>query len=298
MKAKVQNFAGIVGHRSWIAPHLVKYLENLGLGIVMLDKADIENTDYGSFDVVYLIAGRAHPTKVELQAEEKLCETLGKHKRPPRKIVYLSSAMVDRWERGSRPLSPAGEAYVLTKKRCEQALLGEPHRKPLCFSVRAPVIFGPGQAIESDMLIPTVARARVWLEPISLLRPVDPFELVYITDLVKAFAEVGTIDESLLMPITSVRSDVMRTPLDIVSMAAPGHPISISKGWTSNKVSGRESGMRHVREVVLTFKDNDVLTTMQWYEAEHGTSRQLVARDSSHTLDIPHHHLLDIGGEG
>ncbi|MBV9125690.1 MAG: hypothetical protein JO112_20260 [Planctomycetes bacterium] len=256
----------IVGSRSWLAPHIETELKSRHLDVEYIAKGDVPYEDMTAYSAVILIAGRARPDKAEIAREEELVNAACTNQDQPRRMLYISSCAVDRWERGSRPLSLAGEQYVLTKKRCETMVCGKPNgiRKADGFAIRLPVIFGEGQSLDSDMLVPSVARAHLTKTPLELAQPLMPFELVHVSDAARAV--VDFLGEHDPLPVRSVRSD-LHTPLRLVSVMAPGIPMIVRQGWQYHPATSTpEAGQRHLTEVNYRLKDGDLVRTMEWYD--------------------------------
>lgn len=268
---------GIVGRRSWLAPHLwSEFIRRGHLDTAYVEKASVLAGDRHSLDALVLIAGRARPNSEDIEAEEALVRAACRFTDGRARIVYISSCAVDRWERGSRPLSRAGEEYVLAKKRCEAVVCAGPtgsRHGNNGFSLRLPVIFGAGQSLTSDMLVPSVARARLWQTALSLNQPLLPFELVHVSDAARAVVDL--VEHHDPQPVWSVRSDPWQ-PLELVSIMSPGLPVHIAKGWEWAKVGRLEPGQRHVREQMYTLRREDLLATMTWYEQN---GRQMLASE-------------------
>ncbi len=256
---------GIVGSRSWLAPHFERELVSRGYDVEYIAKGDVPYEDMSRLHAVILIAGRARPTAEEIAREERLVEEACTVRYPPRRMIYVSSCAVDRWERGSRPLSRAGEMYVLAKKRCETLVCGKPFgvRRADGYAIRLPVIFGEGQSLDSDMLVPSVARARITRVPLTLDQPLLPFELVHVSN--AARATVDLLAENDPLPVRSVRSDI-HTPLRLVSVMAPGMPLVVGEGWQYQEKGYPEQGQRHLSEVRYDLRDDDLVRTMEWYD--------------------------------
>ena len=255
----------IVGHRSWLAPHLEHELRSRGHEVEAVAKDDVPYEDMSRFWTVVLIAGRARPTSDDLIREESLVRELALVGRQPRRVVYVSSSAVDRWERGSRPLSAAGEAYILAKKRCEIVVCGRPAgvAKAQGFAIRLPPTFGPGQDIGSDMLVPSVIRARLCHGILELREPLLPFELVYVGDAARAVVDLVEDDDPL--PVRSVRSD-LHQPLRLAALMAPGVQTVLREGWSWHTVGRPEPGQRHLQEVHFSLREGDLHSTVSWYE--------------------------------
>jgi hypothetical protein len=285
---------GLVGSRSWLAPHFIRELEARDHTVNIVFKGDVPYENLRKFDVVVLIAGRARPTQEEMSAEERLCKAITQHKNPPRHVLYISSCAVDRWERNSRPLSREGEMYVLGKKRCESAVIGGLNKN---YAIRLPVIFGSGQSRDVDMLVPMTAKSLGLGLPIFMRTPMEPFELVHAGQAAAAVADfVYDIYWGDPLPILSVRSD-LHTPLRLVSVMAPGHPVQFAQGWKytdPHKKWGeydRERGQHHIREVTFSLKDQDLIDTMAWYE-QH--PEQLTDGSFEGALLLPEGDVIDV----
>lgn len=256
---------GIVGCRSWLAPHIEAELVGRGHRVDRIAKGDVPYEDMHHLDAVILIAGRARPTAEDILREERLVAEACAVRHPPRRLVYVSSSAVDRWERGSRPLSRAGEEYVLAKKRCETTICGRPGgaRKADGYAIRLPPTFGPGQPLDSDMLVPSAIRARLCRGILELRQPLLPFELVYVGDAARAIVDL--VEDRDPLPIRSVRSD-LHQPLRVASVLSPGIPTILREGWEWHIVGDPERGQRHLTEVTYPLRDSDLDVTVAWYE--------------------------------
>lgn len=252
----------VVGQRSWIAQHLIKELEQSGRKPKTLFKSEVGDEPLNGA-TLFLIAGVARPTEDDMDREEDLCRRAA---RTGAKVMYLSSCAVDRWEADSRVLSREGELYILGKRRCEQIVTGGP--SGCGYALRAPVIFGPGQRLESDMLLPSIVRDRRAGQPTVIRDPLRPFQMVHVSDLVKAWIEHSTLGDPL--PVCSLRTSPEITPLDLVSLAAPGHPVMLAHGWQHFRKydERRQSEIRHIGLANAPFRREDVVSTVAWYDEE------------------------------
>lgn len=250
----------IVGQRSWIAKHLYKELEDQGRNPEFMMKAEVGDERLRGA-TLYLIAGVARPTKEDMQKEIDLCERASK---TGARIVYLSSCAVDRWEADSRPLSEAGELYVMGKRRCETIVTGGV--SDCGYALRAPVIFGPGQRLESDMLLPTIIRHTLnGCGSITLNDPFLKFQMAYVTDVVRAMTELGD-GLSTGYPISSLHTSPEISPIELVDLAAPGWSVFIPPRWSLHKDKRPERReIYHTRTVHAPFRQTDVTSTVQWY---------------------------------
>ena len=172
---------GIIGHRSWIAKALIQYLTTKvttgEVGIILKSELDCD-PDLSEYDAVFLFAGRARPNEQERMAELLLVSKLPSLTRPPKKMIYVSSLAV---ERESTP-------YTKTKVACESIVLSQPWG----YVLRPPVVFGPGQDPQADMLIPQIARAVAGREGLILRDPFTPFHLMHVDDVCHAAWLVST----------------------------------------------------------------------------------------------------------
>lgn len=275
----------IVGSRSWLAPHIEAEFKSRKYDVEYIAKGDVPYEDMRGIRAVVLIAGRARPDQTEIDREIALVQAACDNPTQPWRLIYISSGAVDRWERGSRPLSKMGEMYVLAKKRCETIVCGKPDgsRKAPGFAIRLPVIFGEGQSVDSDMLVPSVARAKLTRTPLEVGQPLLPFELVHVSDASKAVADLAMADDPF--PVRSVRSDP-HTPLRLISVMAPGMSMVIREGWQYPQASlSAEMGQRHLTEVKYNLRDSDLVHTMEWYDRYDRA--QLAAVQTSMELEGP-----------
>lgn len=251
----------VVGQRSWIAQHLFEALKTKGHDPEYMTKAEVGDERLRG-STMFLIAGVARPTKAEMDREEDLCRRAVK---TGAKLIYLSSCAVDRWEAHSRVLSQEGELYILGKRRCEQIVTGGP--SGCGYALRAPVVFGPGQQLGSDMLLPTIIRTqKQGLGTIRLSDPFRPFEMVYIDDLVQVMIELADFDS---YPVSSLRTDPAITPLDLVSLVAPGWPVFLNPGWEPYVRSPLDKDeIYHVPRINRPFRRSDIISTVAWYNGE------------------------------
>lgn len=210
--------AGIIGHRSWLAPPLTRLLDEMGVKTDSLWKSFVPHYDFSTLDVVFLIAGRARPTDEERTNELQLVSDVVSHPRPPKKLIYVSSLAV---EREPTP-------YAQTKLACEHLVLS----RDFGYVVRPPVIFGEGQDVESDMLVPSIARSIADKKPLILKQPLKPFYMMHVTDVAHGLVRMM---HGVNGKILNLRSNPV-TPLDIIRMAVPGPgiPFNVLEGWDSN----------------------------------------------------------------
>src|SRR5690606_26171763 len=94
---------------------LFEELRRQGRNPQYLEKSEVGTQDL-RLRTLYLIAGVARPTREDMDREIELCT---RARKTGARVIYLSSAAVDRWEHSTPTLSPQGELYVLGKKRCE-----------------------------------------------------------------------------------------------------------------------------------------------------------------------------------
>lgn len=252
----------VVGRRSWIASHLFDELQAQGKHPEYLHKAEVGDERLTGC-TMFLIAGVARPTQEDMDREIDLCH---RARSTGAKVIYLSSSAVDRWEAHSRVLSHEGELYVLGKKRCETIITGGP--SGCGYALRAPVVFGPGQRLESDMLLPTIIRTqRQGLGTITLHEPFRPFEMVYVRDLVKILVTFGDQEESY--PVVSLRTEPAITPIDLCALVAPGWSVYLPPGWVPYVPDRKDKDeIYHVPRSNVPFRREDVLSTVAWYDDE------------------------------
>lgn len=213
-----QQVAGIIGHRSWLAVPLIRELENFGMEVICIDKMYGPHLDMTQFDMVFLIAGRARPTDVERVKELQLVADMMAWEQRPKRLIYVSSSAV------LREPTP----YAQTKMACEKLVLS----RDFGYVVRPPVIFGPGQSIDSNMLIPSIARAKMGLETLEIKEPVRPFNLMHVNDVAYGLGLMGRDAIGEDVRILNLNSQPV-TPMTLIAAAAPGIPVNIAKGWSS-----------------------------------------------------------------
>jgi nucleoside-diphosphate-sugar epimerase len=217
---------GVIGSRSWIAQALMRYLAGLPTSgdVISIQKDELSrDPDLSEFDAVFLFAGRARPTFHERIQELVLVSYVPTLTRPPKKMVYISSLAVER----------ESTQYTQTKLLCESMVLAQPGGLVL----RPPVVFGPGQDPNADMLFPQIARAVAGKEDLVLRQPFMPFHLMYVDDVCHG-AWLLAEDTGRSLPTTGDRK-ILRlmssepwSPLDVLRAAAPGIPFITLGGWT------------------------------------------------------------------
>ncbi len=137
----------IVGKRSWIARALLKSFIGTSTEAHYVEKYNLKTLDFSDYEVVYLILGRAKPSPQEQLKEEQDLGDFIANTKPPKRAVYFSSrnlteskakceVMISYAEKKPRELGPKTNFYV----------------------IRPPAIFGRGQDIDSEMLIPSLGR--------------------------------------------------------------------------------------------------------------------------------------------
>jgi hypothetical protein len=144
---------GVIGHRSWIAERLMqRLLKETDCLIIMYDKQrirdgvpDASERDMSHLDCLYIFAGRAQPTKEEMELELKLVTALVTMdpSLSPKRMVYLSSQSI--WDE---------TPYGSLKRNCELKFAVRAE----ALSVRPGAVFGIEQDLQSPMLVPTLAR--------------------------------------------------------------------------------------------------------------------------------------------
>lgn len=248
----------VVGQRSWIAQHLFKELVERGRNPEFMAKVEVGDEPLRTC-TLFLIAGVARPNDEDLKREEDLVRrAVG----TGAKVIYLSSSAVDRWEAHSRVLSREGEMYVLGKKRCEQIVCGGTNNHAL----RVPVVFGPGQRLESRMLLMDIINATRSKVPIVLAEPFRPFQMVHVRDMVKTMVDYA---DGGGYPVASLRTEPQITPVDLCALAAPGHPVLLKTGWQPYVYSPADKDeIYHVPRINLPFRREDVVSTVEWYDDE------------------------------
>lgn len=134
---------GIIGHRSWIAQHLIKECPS--------DEVSLLSKDWmgrlPALERIYLFAGRTHPSVTEKLDEWDLVRRTVEAAWPETHVVYISSQAV--WRGDSD--------YARHKADLERYILGHPKARSWSI-IRPPAVFGPGQALDSKMLVPSLAR--------------------------------------------------------------------------------------------------------------------------------------------
>lgn len=214
---------GIIGTRSWIAKALTRYLTTKfpECEVWSLPKSGLqENMDLSFLDAVFLFAGRARPTSEERLKELMLVSHLPTLTKPPKRLVYISSMAV---EREPTP-------YAQTKMACEAITLSIPWGRVL----RAPVVYGPGQDRNVDMLVPEIAKSIAAQLPLTLHEPFRPFYIMHVDDVCHAAWMLATSDLYREKRILRLTSDEV-TPIGIVSETAPGIKIDIPRGWSKSE---------------------------------------------------------------
>ncbi len=213
--------AAIVGRRSWLAAPLARSLQEIGIEPTFIEKNIAPRTDLSMFQTVYLIAGRARPTIQERMEELHLVSEMMDTKRPPETLVYVSSLAV---EREPTP-------YSQTKLACEKLVLAKKFGRV----VRPPVIYGPTQDVNSDMLIPSIARAHIKRSPLILKQPLKPFYLMSADDVCQGMRMLGTgqIYTGFQTRILNLRSNPV-TPMEVINMASPGLAFQVVEGWSGS----------------------------------------------------------------
>lgn len=210
--------AGIIGHRSWLAIPLLHELEQFGMQVHFIDKTYAAHFDFSQFDMVFLIAGRARPTDFERTQELQLVADVMAWDRRPKRLIYVSSLAV------LREPTP----YSQTKMACENLVLS----RDFGYVVRPPVIFGPGQDSNSNMLVPSIARARMGLETLELKEPVRAFNLMHVKDVAYGLGLLGRDALGEDVRILNLNSQ-STTPIKLISDVAPGIPLKICSGWSN-----------------------------------------------------------------
>jgi nucleoside-diphosphate-sugar epimerase len=214
-----QQVAGIIGHRSWLAMPLFLELEQFGMQVHFIDKLYGPHFDFSQYDMVFLIAGRARPTDVERAQELQYVSDMMAFDRRPRRLVYVSSSAV------LREPTP----YAQTKMACENLVLS----RDFGYVVRPPVIFGPGQDPDSNMLVPSIARAKMGLETLELKQPVRSFNLMHVKDVAYGLGLMGRDALGEDVRILNLNSQPV-TPINLIAAVAPGIPLNVCSGWSAS----------------------------------------------------------------
>ncbi len=113
--------------------------------------ADIEK--WNDLDVLFVFAGRARPTQVEMDAELVTLSHLVYDAQLVKHVIYISSEAIDR-----------DTDYGQHKRRCEAIIGADIKLTGRWTVVRPPATFGPTQPLESTMLIPSLKREGVELD--------------------------------------------------------------------------------------------------------------------------------------
>lgn len=168
MRGKV----GIVGHRSWIGQALITELRTAGYQPIIIGKEDAKILYTRDMDCLFIIPGRLNQSPSENLYEIDLVARIATNPLACRRQVLLGSQ--------ARPWT----SYGRHKQHVERAFLGE---RPLSDDMRTIVVrpgavFGPGQSIDSPMLIPSLVREGVDLQ---LREPGHMTSFVHVRDLVR-----------------------------------------------------------------------------------------------------------------
>jgi hypothetical protein len=167
---------GLIGHRSWIANHL---LERLGDSCVIYPKdawGPDELKEWQGLRALYLFAGRSRPNPEEAAAELQLIDRVLKSMPWHLPVIYLSSSEVGRHTE-----------YGRHKMACEQLIRSRLIGRDWHI-VRPPAVFGPGQPVDSHMLVPSLHATDGGLE---LSTPDKQTEFTYVGDLVEYLCILG-----------------------------------------------------------------------------------------------------------
>jgi nucleoside-diphosphate-sugar epimerase len=210
--------ACIIGYRSWLAVPLYKELIKCGVQVTFVHKQYAAHLDMSEFDMAFLIAGRARPADEERAAELQLVADIMAWDNRPKRLIYISSSAV------LREPTP----YAQTKMACEQLILS----RDFGYVVRPPVIFGKGQDPNSNMLVPSIARAKMG-ETLELKEPVRPFNLMHVDDVAYGLSLMGRNCYGDDVRVLNLNSNPT-TPIDLISAVAPGIALKINKGWSAN----------------------------------------------------------------
>lgn len=175
---------GIAGRRSFISHDLTGRLMDRGLSVEFPPKECLGTRDFSCLDCLYLVLGRARPTPEDGSAEVRQLSDLLCNPRKPRRAVYISSMVTTE-----------------TKARCESMVRGYSEtvsdHAPIPITVLRPgAVFGPRQAPDSPMLIPSMAREGERFAP---LRPFQPTRFISSGDLADhlvRFSDPGFLDPS------------------------------------------------------------------------------------------------------
>lgn len=162
----------IVGHRSFIAQALADELVRRGTPAEPVFKSALGEMDLSKFDCVYLVLGRARPSLDEEAAECDQLEKFLSGPGLPRRGVYVSSMR-----------------QTDGKRRCEERIRKFESERRIgtsMFVVRPPAVFGPGQDLWSEMLIPSLVRSR---GDVELTSPNVSSPFVSVADLARHLAD-------------------------------------------------------------------------------------------------------------
>ena len=174
MTDKTRSVA-IVGRRSLIGGrNLKERLGSIGCSVTLLDKADLSR-DMSGFDCVYLVLGRARPNADQEEEERRQLNEFIVNPLPPKRMVYISSM-----------------ALTESKRACEKMIDDTWRSSGRPFAIiRPPAVFGPGQSLDSPMLIPGIVKSRGKLK---LQAPNNPTWFISIDDLSEHLARFSDLD--------------------------------------------------------------------------------------------------------
>lgn len=177
---KMTGQVAIAGHRSFIAKQLARELELAGTPAEPMDKSSLGVRDMSDLYCVYLVLGRAKPRPADETEEMGQLAAFLSNPNPPRRAVYISSLV-----------------QTNAKKWCERQIREHNERtskSPRVFVIRPAAVFGPDQDLDSDMLIPSIARSEGVLQ---LRTPDSMTEFISVGDLTRhlaRFAQQGWTD--------------------------------------------------------------------------------------------------------
>lgn len=188
-ETSVAKAVGLVGHRSFIAGALAEELAYWGIDAHVVPKQELGSADLSGFDCVYLVLGRDRPGPEEAAVELDQVRSYASNPLRCRRTVYLSSR----------------RAYVHKAKAEELvASIGG-------VSVRPPAVFGPGQRIDSGMLIPSLVRTGGAVE---LTDPNRPTEFIHVRTLAQHL--VGLLQPSAYEAATRASTERQRRMFGMV----------------------------------------------------------------------------------
>lgn len=173
------KFVGIIGHRSWIARALSQYITTeTDCAVVPIEKHEAGHFDSSGYLCLYVIPGRTNPTANEMAAELELVSAVVNNPKTSRRVVLLSSQSIIKRETDyGRHKDHVEHVFFGSDVAMARVNAGQLDLR----AVRPGAVFGPGQDIDSQMLIPSIARTDGSVE---LTNPDKPTQFIHIDFLV------------------------------------------------------------------------------------------------------------------